>query len=149
MVLWQRYIGRLKVANRKARHDTAWGEARKVIETLKVEGQSGDETEHEDVFGHRVVRRLRRPWICQEISSLVAAIDSYSMEEKDQVGMRKQGNVGLTRHTTAVTDDDRPYMINLPLNFYDADWFRRLDEYEKAELNVQPALNIPVLVSYN
>lgn len=116
---------------------------------MKVDGQSGDETESEDVFGHRVVRRLRRPWISHQVSSLVAAVDSYGMEAKDQVGMRKQGNVGLTRHTAAINDDDRPYMVNLPINFYDAEWFRRLDEYEKAELNVQPAMNIPIIVSHS
>lgn len=114
---------------------------------MTADGQSGDETESEDVFGHRVVRRLFQPWVNRSISTLLAAVDSYTMEEKDLVGVRKQGNVGLTRHTAAINDDIRPYMVNLPVNFYDGEWFRRLDEYEKAELNAKPAMEIPVIVS--
>ncbi len=145
----QRHENRLKVTDRKAKRgaDQKWTNAREVVRTLKVEGASGDETESEDVFGHKVVRRLRRPWLSRQVSSLMVAIDSYSMEEKDLVGLRRQGNVGVRRHTDAINDDHRPYMINLPVNFYDSDWFRRLDEYDKADLNVQPAMNIPDIVS--
>lgn len=145
----QRHVNRFKSSSRKAKGgiDATWTAAQGVVSTLTVEGHSGDETESEDVFGHRVVRRLRRPWLNQEISSLMCAIDTYFMEPKDQAGVRKRGNLGLTRHTTAKNDDDRPYMVGLPANFYDSEWLKRLDEYEKAELNVRPPMNIPTIVS--
>ena len=115
---------------------------------MTAEGQSGDETEAEDMFGHRVVRRLHRPWLNSEVSSLMVAIDSYFMEPRDQAGVRKRGNPGLTRHTIPKSNDNRPCMVGLPANFYDSDWFKRLDEYEKSELNVQPHTGIPTIVSF-
>ncbi len=144
----QRYRNREKITTRKSRggHDETWKGAKDVIEILQADGQSDDQTETEDVYGHRVVRCVRRPWLNSEICSLVAAVDSYSMELKDMLGVRKQGNVGLTRIATAKKDDDRPYMVNLPINFYDTDWYRRLDEYEKADLNPRPEMDIPMIV---
>ncbi len=145
----KRHENREKVTTRKEKGgvNKTWTSAGSILKLMKVEGASGDETESEDLFGRRVVRRLRRPWLSHQISALMVAIDSYSMEEKDQAGMRKQGNVGSIRHTMAINDDDRPYMINLPVNFYDSEWFRRLDEYDKVGLNVQPAMEIPNIVS--
>ncbi len=99
-------------------------------------------------MGTELFGRLRRPWLNNKIASLLAVVDSYSMELNDLLSKRKQGNVGLTRNVAAINDDDRPHMINLPINFYDADWYRKLDEYEKAELNPRPEMAIPIIVGY-
>lgn len=147
---WQRHSNRDTIVTRKARGgaDTTWQSAKEVVETLKVDGVSGDETESEDSFGRKIRRRLRRPWLSNQISSLMEVIDSYSMEARDLVGMRKKGNVGSIRLTAATNNDERTYLVNLPVNFYDVDWFRSLDEYEKAELNAQPAKHIPTIVCH-
>ncbi len=100
------------------------------------------------MFGHRVVRRLRRPWLNEQVSALLVAVDTYSMESKDQAGVRKRGNLGLTRHTPTKADDNRPYMVGLPSNFYDGDWFRSLDKYDKAELKIRPSMTVPSIVSH-
>lgn len=114
---------------------------------LTADGMSDDGSEVDEPTGQKFVRVLRRPWINKAIPELMHAVDTYEQAFLDELGYEHQGNTSFKRREPSNSDDKRPYMVGLPRNFYDGDWYRNLDEIDKAIIDASDTVvAIPTLV---
>lgn len=132
----------------------AWDAIQTVWEILNgngrdtADGMSEDESEIDEETGQKVVRILRRPWLNNAIPTLMHAVDSYNGCLLDELACLHQGNTSFKREELGTHNDRRPYMVGLPRNFYDNDWYKNLDDIEKEIVCAnEKFVAIPALVS--
>lgn len=112
-----------------------------------ADGISEDESETDEHSRPKLVRIRARPWINKAIPELMHTVDTYGQSKLDELGHQHQGNSSLPRVYVAKKDDIRPYMVGLPRNFYDDDWYKTLDEVEKSIVDAnEEVVDIPFLV---
>lgn len=131
-----------------------WDDIQTIWEALNgngrdtADGMSEDESEVDEESGRKYVRILRRPWLNRAIPKLMHAVDTYDECLLDELAHQHQGNTSFKRVEPSVHDDKRPFMVGLPRNFYDKDWYKNLDDIDKEIVGAnEKTVAIPVLVS--
>ena len=120
---------------------------KEVICTLGAPGMSEDETDPEQDIIPKIVRRAKHEWLSDEVSMLMHSVETYGTFAQASRLYDSRGNKPLKRllHNSPLKKG-KP-ITGLPMNWYDASFYRRLMDYEKRKLGAAPFKAIPVLVS--
>jgi hypothetical protein len=123
-----------------------------IHEALGKDGMSSDETDREDSGVARGptmrVRRIRRHWIDEKISSLWNAVESYYNPFKLS-GAPKSGTKPLPRiYAPLHANHLREPPNGLPRNFYNDMYWASLTSVRRRQLQPAPAMPIPALVRW-
>ncbi|KAH9031995.1 hypothetical protein EDB85DRAFT_1865382 [Lactarius pseudohatsudake] len=110
------------------------------LNKLRVDGMSGDESDHSG--GHRryVVRKL--DWRSDEVTFTLRSLDALALVSHWTSDGRPRP--GKFPHVRTISDkvENRDPVCNLPRNFYAKDWLDQLDQYERRELNIRKPMNL-------
>ena len=112
-------------------------------EKIPWQACSGDET---DTPGDRyVITNL--PWRASEARPWMQVFDDLHITARFRPGRCR--TVGHLPHTRVLQSSDQREergfsapIKGLPKNFYDPDWLENLDEHQKHNLNMQPAVDL-------
>ena len=140
---------RKKIASRnRSRDPEKWDAVHKIIDTLGVEGMSGDETDCPPAAKPKALRRLELPWINPGISHLFQSVETYESAHRMENMLEQVGNSSLKCCWEAGRKKGKSTPIpGLPHNWYNDDWFKGLTAGARLMLSVRKDIAIPSLVS--
>ena len=148
----QEYKSRIGICyENNHRNSDIWDKFQYVIERIGPQGMSGDETDSQsNNLSTKKLVKLSLPWINPDISRLMAAADTYRDAVHDEcMVITKRGNPGLPRTLQTSRNLSAATAIRaLPRNWYGNTWYWRLTRAEKARLNAQDDVDVPVLVKF-
>lgn len=132
------------------RDPAVWGNIKKVLTDIGIQGMSGDETDSNASSSRfKGMRRLKHPWLNPKIMELWVALDSYEDAINDELLVKirnRRGNAGLPRSKGARQDSSVPASKFLPRNWYSDDWWKKLSEGAQLEVAAEDPVEIPTLV---
>ncbi|PCH45159.1 hypothetical protein WOLCODRAFT_168110 [Wolfiporia cocos MD-104 SS10] len=116
-----------------------------VLERMGKEGMSGDESDHQG--GQRQYAIMRETWRNNTLlTKWLRILDLLQLHMKfNGMGRAARGNWPRIRKLSST----RPKLAGkpvagLPLNFYDPEWYAALRDTQRAELGVQPQLDLTI-----
>ena len=128
------------------------------MEKLTIEGMSSDESDVERpvssrlidqrrVHSAKVVRRVRLPWLNNDISELLDAVETYDDLRPPGAVPDGRGKPPFPRLFNAVhCSNERAAKPKLPRNWYDDEWFKQCSISKKYHLAASENVEIPKLV---
>lgn len=136
------------VDHNKSRDGDNWDLAGRVLDTLDLQGMSGEESDDESsTRNNKKLRNLRLPWIADELRAFKRVIDSYEGAfENQHIVITRRGNRGLDHSTSSREDQQSVAVAGLPRNWYNSAWYSRLKPWEKARLDAKQDFALPRLV---
>jgi hypothetical protein len=112
-----------------------------VVDSLGVDGMSSDESEV-DENRQRVFRVKRRPWRSKALDKFLRRIDD-DHNTTNAYGNNRAGCQPRIRKRPAYNESTGKAIRNLPVNFYDANWYRKLSDMDKRQLDAQKDVEVP------
>ncbi|KAJ8074688.1 hypothetical protein PM082_022266 [Marasmius tenuissimus] len=151
---FQLHLDRLRVASENANHHPdldqrrQWASVMCIIQKLGVPGMSSDESE--DTDGNMPERRYTikaRAWRSKDIQDLMARTDQELKQTKRSLyGNAPPGNPPRIRHRVKTpAQSQRAAVGQLPVNFYNRDWLRRLSDVARGQLSPARHFQLPKL----
>lgn len=145
-ILRQTFKRRQQIAKERRHLDPPfWDRTAEVIEYLGAQGMSSDETVQEARgMNPKVVRRIPKPWLHTDVSSLLAAID----EQGSVVTPSRGGKTVLrlrapdSRAGVTMRSESAP-VCKLPANYYDEMWWRSLSNGQQLSIQRRPGQPLP------
>jgi hypothetical protein len=129
-----------------------WSRIHKVLFKLDIDGMSSDESEDEKPMPRwsdrdlKKVRRVAIEWLNPKISALWASVETYENVPFDAI-LQRRGNASLSRkHIARSVNKARLPIIGLPRNWYNDNWYRSLESFQKRKLESRTDEPIPDLV---
>src|SRR5271170_1914500 len=135
----------ITVANRVAPDGTiheTWDALFSIVDTLTLTGMSSDESDT-DERNRPTYHVKRRAWRSKSLTRYLILVDR-DQNKTNAYGNIRSGNPPRTRlrhSSNAVSVRDPP--TNLPINFYDEDWYSGLTNKQKRNLAAKSATELP------
>jgi len=125
-------------------HDT-WDTLFYIVDTLTIAGMSSDESDTNE-SNRPIYRVKRRAWRSKALTRYLILVD-HDQNKTNAYGNIRSGNPPRTRvrhSNNALSVRDPP--TNLPINFYNEDWYSGLTNKQKRDLAAKDAVELPEVV---
>jgi hypothetical protein len=130
----------MKTAEEHMKTSRLWSNLWQLVQVLGEDGQSSDESEDGDSRS-RIVHC--QEWRSAAVTKLLELIDTHRAKLNAN-GHRRAGNVpGLRLRSSDAPVSARDPPCGLPIDCYDEDWYKSLNEWQKKLLDAQPPHEIP------
>src|SRR5262245_23771102 len=124
----QKYAGRVEVAElvikvKRAKEDEdvkVWEWMLRLLQTLRADGMSSDETDKEE--GHDIYRVRIMPWRREGVVHVMDVLDAQKLKNSKLSKAQRARPVKRLRGTEAQRISSRRYVNNLPRPLYNAEW---------------------------
>jgi hypothetical protein len=111
-----------------------------VVDELGIEGTSSDESEV-DENNKKCFRIKRHPWRSKLLDKFLRRVDR-DRNTTSAYG-NALGNRPRTRKRPAYSDSIGDAVPGLPMNFYDPNWYRKLSDWDKEDLDAGEDVEMP------
>jgi hypothetical protein len=116
---------------------------RAIFEQLPLEAMSGDETDHRGPDRRYNITTLS--WRSPAIRAWMQVLDDLHLSTRFTQGKRTTAGKFPHARVQALGRNERHLDVpvkGLPSNFYNPDWLSSLDDYDRKDLRIQPAVDL-------
>ncbi|KAF8949603.1 hypothetical protein BDZ97DRAFT_1935152 [Flammula alnicola] len=118
-----------------------WDHFDTILEKLGAGGMSSDESDVDD-DGQRVYWVKKMSWRRKGLTARMVWIDKDRNTTTAYNNIRPGNPPRNRKRRINATETSRTAIPGLPINFYEEEWYNRLSEVQKSEINAAPAFEL-------